>query len=143
MALRTRYMENGSRDRYAYPYRTFVPPTAPIIEAEKIPIKINHVGGSLYLGWDDPEPIYCMKANPNIMTIVPLMCKPNKAAIAEMAGNFKPLPSGDVVIQAENGNNETVEIVVDADGDVVAEKKVMPNILPIALAAGAALFFLA
>lgn len=147
MALRRTMLNGGGGfgDRYAYPYRPIY--RAPIVtnkitplEPVKIPIKINH-GLSLYLGWDDPEPIYCMKPNPNIQTILPLACKPNKAAIAEMAANFKPLPSGDVVIQAENGNGETVEIAVNGNGEVIAERPA-PNIMPLVLAAGAALFFL-
>lgn len=136
MALRRTMLNGGGfGDRYAYPYRT-----TNKITPEKIPI-VNLISEPLYLGWDDPEPIYCMKSNPNIQTIRALVCKPNKAAIAEMAENFKPLPNGDVIIQAENGNGETVEIAVNGNGEVVAEKKA-PNIVPLALAAAAAWFFL-
>ncbi len=147
MALRRTMLNGGGGfgDRYAYPYRPIY--RAPIvtnkITPEKIPIAINFKSEPLYLGWDDPTPIYCMKPNPNVQTVRALMCKPNKAAIAEMADRLKPsfAPNGDVVIKAENGNGETVEIVVNGNGEIVAEKKA-PNIMPLVLAAGAALFFL-
>ena len=91
---------------------------------------------SLYLGWDDPTPIYCMKSNPNIMSIMPLACKPNKAAIEEMKQqgmDTKPFP----VIEAKNGNGETVEITVDENDKVIGlEKK--PNFVPLAIAAAIA-----
>ena len=91
---------------------------------------------SLYIGWDDPTPIYCMKANPNIMTIRAMVCKPNKAAIAEMEQRglrTKVFPT----IEAKNGNGETVEITVDENDKVIGlEKK--PNFVPLAIAAAIA-----
>lgn len=46
------------------------------------------------------------------------------------------------IIETKNGNGETVKIAIDENGEVVATKKVPPNIVPIALAAAAAWFFL-
>lgn len=92
---------------------------------------------SLYLGWDDPTPIYCMKANPNIRTLLPLVCKPNKAAIAERQQrglNTKPFP----VAEAKNGNGETVEITVDGNDKIIDVKKKGLTGLQMALLAGGA-----
>jgi len=88
---------------------------------------------SLYLGWNDPTPIYCMKPNPKIMTIRALVCKPNKAAIEEMKQRglrTEVFPT----IEAKNGNGETIEITVDENDKVIkVEKK--PNFVPLAIAA--------
>lgn len=96
---------------------------------------------SLYLGWDDPTPIYCMKGNPNIMTLMPLGCKPNKAAIEEMKQqgmDIKPFP----VIEAKNGNGETVTITIDENDKVISVDKKLDNFIPIAIAAAIAFAFL-
>lgn len=150
MALRTRYMENGGGDRYAYPYRIFVPPTAPIIEAVESPGLIDP---SQYTGMfhiDDVNssvPIMCMRANPNIQTIRALVCTPNKAELERRAelglktviGVDRPIKE---IIETKNGNGETIQAAIDENGDIAATKKAPPNILPIALAAAAAWFFL-
>ena len=54
------------------------------------------------------------------------------------------MPNGERVdiVTTKNGNGETVEIAVDENGEVVAAKKVPPNLVPLALAAAAAFFFL-
>lgn len=46
------------------------------------------------------------------------------------------------VVDAVNGNGEKVEIALDENGEPIAEKKAPLNIVPIALAAAAAWFFL-
>lgn len=53
------------------------------------------------------------------------------------------VPEGTVqVVKKKNGNGETVQIALDENGEVIATKKEPPNILPVALAAAAAWFFL-
>ncbi len=46
------------------------------------------------------------------------------------------------VVDAVNGNGEVVEAAINGNGEVVAVKPKPPNIMPLVLAAGAALFFL-
>ena len=149
MALRYRYSLNGEGDKYAFPYRTFVPPTAPIIEAVKSPGLIDP---SQYTGMfhiDDVnslEPITCMRANPNIRTIRALVCTPNKAELERRAelglktviGVDRPIKD---IIETKNGNGETVTLAIDENGDVAATKK-KPAVMPLVLAAAAAWFFL-
>lgn len=141
-------MENGGGDRYAYPYRNYVKP-APYME----PIKSDGlIDPSQYFGMfhiDDvnsPEPITCMRANPNVQTIRALVCTPNQAEIERRAnlglktivGLDRPIKE---IIETTNGNGETVKVALDENGEVVATKKA-PNVMPLVLAAAAALFFL-
>lgn len=107
MALRTRYMENGASDRYAYPYRTIIKPSP-------------YIAPTLVSG----EPFVATKTPGLIDT-------------------SKVVPEGTVkVVETKNGNGENVQIALDENGEVIATKKVPPNIVPIALAAAAAWFFL-
>ncbi len=149
MALRTTYINGGAGDRYAFPYRTVIKPT-PYME----PIKTTGlIDPSQYFGMfhiDDvnsSEPITCMRANPNIQTIRALVCTPNKAELERRAqlglktvvGVVGPVKE---IIETKNGNGETIQVAIDENGEIVASKKAPPNIVPIALAAAAAFFFL-
>lgn len=149
MALRTTYINGGAGDRYAFPYRNYIKPT-PYME----PIKSGDlIDSSQYFGMfhiDDvnsSEPITCMRANPNVQTIRALVCTPNKAELERRAnlglktvvGVDRPIKE---IVETKNGNGETVKVALDENGQVVATKKAPPNILPVALAAAAAWFFL-
>jgi hypothetical protein len=88
------------------------------------------------------EPVTCMRGNPDIRTIRALVCTPNKAELERRAslglktvvGVPKPIKE---VVTGPNGE----QVAIDENGEVAATKK-PPNVLPIALAAAAAWFFL-
>lgn len=92
------------------------------------------------------KPITCMRGNPNIQTFRALVCVPNKAEIERrkslglktVVGVDRPIKE---IVETTNGNGETVKVAIDENGDVAATKKA-PNIVPVALAAAAAWFFL-
>jgi hypothetical protein len=102
-----------------------------------------------YMGmyhWEDfynTKPIACMRGNPDIRSIIPLVCRPNPAEVERrkaeglktVLGVDKPITE---VVTDANGDM----VAIDENGDVAATKKAAPNIMPIALAAAAAWFFL-
>ncbi len=146
MALR-RIMENGGGGSryYSQPY---IKPS-PYLEPIKSTGLIDPSQTGLFHPDDvnSPEPITCMRGNPNIQTIRALVCTPNKAELERRAelglktvvGVVGPVTE---VIETTNGNGEAVQVALDENGEVIATKKAPANIVPIALAAAAALFFL-
>jgi hypothetical protein len=84
-----------------------------------------------------------MRGNPDIRSIIPLVCRPNPAEVERrkaeglktVLGVDKPITE---VVTDANGDM----VAIDENGDVAATKKAAPNIMPIALAAAAAWFFL-
>ena len=159
MAFR-RYEQNGGERYYSQPYIKPMPPSGYAIQrnGEISPdvatlldqpiMSPGLIDPTQYVGvWhpDDvnsPNPITCMRPNPNIQTIRALVCTPNKAELERRArlglktviGVPKPITE---VVTAANGD----QVAIDENGDVAATKKA-PNFVPIALAAAAAWFFL-
>lgn len=85
---------------------------------------------------NNPTPIYCMKLNPGVTSVVATVCRPNHAAIEEMAGKFKPLPEFKKIV-TKDGNGETIEVSTDGNGEIVDVQKPM-NFVPLAIAAAIA-----
>ncbi len=87
----------------------------------------------------DPTPIYCMRSwPPGVMYFQAQVCRPNPAAIAETEARFPNMEK--LLLEMTESDGSKVDVVVD-DGEIVAVEK-KPNWLPLALAAGAAYFFL-
>lgn len=152
---------NGEYDRYRYTNK-ITPTLAPTIEpatppdtvtAETLATKIQpapYVGErfEIDLGLpkygpnpdiDDPTPIYCMRSwPPGVMYIQAAVCRPNKAAIAETEARFPNMEK--LLLELTERDGSKVDVLVD-DGEIIAVKK-KPNWLPLALAAGAAYFFM-
>jgi len=129
---RINYQQNGYGDWSRLRIAPKITPT----------ISTTPVGYSGMYHWDDVNstvPIMCMRGNPNIRTIMALVCKPNQAEIDRRAksGLKTQLP----ILETKAPNGETVRIDADENGDVVSVTK-KPNWLPLAAAAGAAWFFL-
>ena len=159
MAFR-RYEQNGGERYYRQPYLKPMAPSGYAIQrngeispdvatlVEQPIMSPGLIDPSQYMGAFHPDdyyssvPITCMRANPNIQTIRALVCTPNKAELERRAAlGLKtvigvPKPIKDVVTDA-NGD----QVAIDENGDVAATKKA-PNLVPVALAAAAAWFFL-
>lgn len=133
MAIR-RTLLNGERDDYLR--LRIAPKITPTISTKPV----GYIG---MFHWDDVAssvPIMCMRGNPDIRTIMALVCTPNQAAIDQREKlGFKDLFLP--VLETKAPNGETVIIDADKNGDVVSVTK-KPNWLPLAAAAGAAWFFL-
>lgn len=130
---RENYLQNGYMDR---------------IDVSKIRFQLEKLRWDNVTGFYHPDdlnstvPIGCMKTNPNIMTFLPMVCKPNQAFLDEQErlGLKIQLPTDiftpgtGTVLELTDSNGETEQIVV---GDK------QENLAPLVMLAGlAALLFM-